>query len=106
MSFDHIVVDASLERGHYHQLTTSELDKLDNAEALYERGRRLRNGISVKMDEEAGWKLFVEAAKLGHAVALALCFHNGRGTAKNLNRGFELFHASAERGHPGGSLRL
>ena len=58
MSLEHIISNASLERGHYHQLATRELEKLDDAEALYERGRRLRNGIDVLMDEEAGWKLF------------------------------------------------
>ncbi len=106
MSLEHIVPNASLERGHYHQLATRELDKLDDAEALYERGWRLRSGIGVTMNEEAGWKLIIEAAKLGHAVALATCFRFGRGAEKNLNRAVELFRASAERGHAGGSLLL
>ncbi len=106
MSLENIVADASLERGHYHQLATRELGKLDNAEALFERGRRLRNGIGVATNEEAGWQLAIEAATLGHPVALAFCFHYGRGTDKNPNRAAELYRASAERGHAGGSLRL
>ena len=106
MSLDHTISNASLERVRYHQLASRELDKLNDAEALYERGRRLRNGIGVAKNEEAGWQLAIEAAKLGHPVALAFCFHYGRGTAKNPNRAAELYRASAERGHAGGSLRL
>jgi hypothetical protein len=77
MSLDHTVPNASLERGHYHQLASRELDKLNDAEALYERGRRLRLGIGVATNEEAGWQLAIEAAKLGHPVTLAFCFHSG-----------------------------
>jgi TPR repeat protein len=104
MSLDRIVPNASLERGHYHQLASRELDELDDAEALYERGRRLRLGIGVAKNEEAGWQLTIEAAKLGHPVALGSCFGFGRGTAKNPNRATELYRASAERGHAAGSL--
>lgn len=106
MSLENIVANASLERKHYHQLATSELDKLDDAEALYERGRRLLDGVGVLEDSEAGWDLIIESAKLGHPVALGLCFHEGRGTKQNQNRAIELYRASAERGHPAGSLRL
>jgi TPR repeat protein len=106
MSLERIVPDASLERGHYHQLATSELDKLDDAEALYERGSRLQNGIDVDMNDEAGWNLILEAAKLGHAIALAESSLEGRGTPKNPKRAVELLRPSAERGHPAGSLLL
>jgi hypothetical protein len=78
MSLDRIAPDASLERGHYHQLATPELDRLNHAEAHYERGRRFRSGISVTKNEEVGWKLTIEAAKLGHPVALAVCFRYGQ----------------------------
>ncbi len=74
----------------------------DDAEALFESGRRLRNGVGLAKDEEAGWKLIIEAAKLGHAVALGFCFFFGRGTAENLTRAVELYRTSAERGHPAG----
>jgi TPR repeat protein len=102
MSLERIVPDALLERGHYHQLALRELDKLNDAEALFERGKRLRLGIGIIQNEEAGWKLIIEAAKLGHPLALALCFYVGQGTAKNLNRAVELYRASAEREHPAG----
>jgi TPR repeat protein len=106
MSLERVIPNASLERTYYHQIATSELDKLDDAEALFERGRRLRLGIALAKDEEAGWNLIIESAKLGHPVALGLCFHEGRGTKQNQNRAIELYRASAERGHPAGSLRL
>jgi hypothetical protein len=103
MSLEHVIIDAALERGHYHTLASSEIRKLDDAEALFERGRRLRIGIGVAMDAEAGWTLNIESAKLGHAVALAFCFKEGRGTSKDHNCAFQLFRASAERGHPDGT---
>jgi TPR repeat protein len=104
MSLEHIVPNASLERGHYHQLATSELDKLNDAEALFERGWRLRGGIGVANDAKGGWSLTIEAAKLGHPVALGVCSDFGRGTAKNHNRAVELYRASSARGHVIGSL--
>jgi TPR repeat protein len=104
MSLEHIVPNASVERGHYHQLAARELDKLDDAEARYERGWRLRKGIGVEKDEEEGWALIIESAKLGHPTALGICSLNGRGTTKNLKRAAELFRASADRGHATGSI--
>jgi TPR repeat protein len=104
MSLGNIVADPSFERGHYHQLATSELDKLDDAEALFERGRRLRYGIGVAEDKGVGLKLIIESAKLGHPVALAYCFATGQGTKQNVYRAFELYRASAERGHASGSI--
>jgi TPR repeat protein len=106
MSLERVVPNASLERVHYHQLATRELNKLNDAEARYERGRRLRDEIGVDMNEEAGWKLIIKAAKRGHPVALAECFSIGRGTAKNLKRAAGLYRSSADRGHPAGLLYL
>ncbi len=105
MSLDHIVPNASLERGHYHQLATRELDQLDDAEALFERAFRLVIGIGATRNREAAGKLIMESAKLGHPVALALCLEQA-GTAKNIKRAIELHRASAERGHVSGSLHL
>ncbi len=104
MSLEHIVADASLERSHYHQLSTRELDQLHDAEALFERGYRLRKGIGVKRDGAKGWTLALASAQLGHPVALAFCFLFGQGTDKNLQRAAELLLASAQRNHPLGSL--
>jgi TPR repeat protein len=106
MSLEQIVPNVSLERGHYHQLSPRELYQLEDAEALFERGRRNFFGVFVAKDKDAGWKLNIEAAKLGHPVALAACFRKGQGTAKNPNRAIEIYRASAERGHASGSPRL
>ncbi len=104
MSLDDVVVDPLLERIHYYQLSKSELEKLEDAEALFERGRRLRLGIDEKTDEVAGWILVIDAARLGHPVALAFCFLFGRGTTKNLERAVQLCRTSAVRGHVVGLL--
>ncbi len=104
---DDIVADASLERAWYHKLAWRDLEELGDAESIYERGRRIRNGHGVAKDEEGCWSLIIEAARLGHTVALGFCFRYGHGTSHiDLGRATELFRASAERGHPAGSASL
>jgi TPR repeat protein len=102
MSLENIVPDGSVERGHYHLLTHEELNKLDDAEALFVRGDRFQAGVGIAIDEEAGWRLIIESAKLGHPVALACCFQYAKGTLKNLQRAAELYRQAADRGHPAG----
>jgi hypothetical protein len=101
MSLVHIIPNvgnASLERGYYHKLSFQDLDKLDDAEALFERGRRLRTGTCNKKDEKKGWELMSQAAELGHPVAQAAIFERQR----MLDQAVELYLASAERGHASG----
>ncbi len=87
-------------------MSSLELDSLHDAEAIYERGRRSRFGIGKVPDDTTAWSLYIQAAQLGHPVALALCFDFGRGTTKNLQRAVQLYRESAARGHPAGSFDL
>jgi TPR repeat protein len=102
-SLENFTADASLERNEYHTLDLHELTKLDDAEALYQRGDRLRQGIKAFKNETSGWRLIIEAAGRGHAVALGLCFVHGRGVEQNEARAIELLRASADRGHASGA---
>jgi TPR repeat protein len=108
MSLAKIEADPSLEQPRHHLLPQHVLEKLEDAEALYELGRRRRNGANVKIDEELGWELTIQAAKLGHPVALATCLDQGKGTEKDSARALELYKQSAARSHPAGmrSFRL
>jgi hypothetical protein len=102
MSLEHITADASLERKHYHELSARELEQRRDAEALFERGRRLGFGVGTAKKDEEGWALIVEAARLGHPVALAFCFHFGQATQQSSQRSCELLKTSSARGHPAG----
>jgi TPR repeat protein len=105
MSLEDVVPRGELERPRYHLLSWKELEALDDPEALYERGRRFRNGICCVREPEKGWKLNIEAARFGHPVALASCFDQGQGVQKNEPRAFALYRESAARGHPAGAAR-
>jgi TPR repeat protein len=103
MPLENVTADASLERNEYHKLDIPKLDKLDDAEALYQRGDRTMHGINIEANAELGWSMIIEAAHRGHAVALGVCFLRGKGVEKNEARAFELFRASADRGHASGT---
>jgi TPR repeat protein len=103
MSLGNVTADASLERNEYHKLELHQLDKLDDAEALYQRADRIMNGIGIKMNEESGLEMMIEAARCGHPVALGVCFLEGEGVRQNEVRAVELFRASADRGHASGA---
>jgi TPR repeat protein len=92
----------SVERPRHHLVPQAQLELLDDPDSLCERSRRLRLGIYVCADEESGWNLNIQAARLGHPVALALCFLFGRGAKVNIAKAVELLRGSAERGHPAG----
>jgi hypothetical protein len=98
-----VIVDPSLEHPDYHLLSQEKLEELDDVEALFERGRRQVVGIGVSIDESLGWLQVVHAAQLGHGVALAACYCNGKGIEENLPRAIELFTQTSERGHPAGT---
>jgi TPR repeat protein len=98
-----VTADTSLERNEYHKLALHQLGKLGNAEALYQIADRILHGIGVKENGELGWVILDEAARCGHAVALGRCFLRGRGVEQSKARAFELFRASADRGHVSGS---
>ncbi len=99
MSFENIVARAELEWHGYHELSEEQLRLKDDPEALLQRGIRLWLGIAVRVDVDSGWELIITSAKLGHPVALALCFLSGKGTQKNVQHGIELLSDSASRGH-------
>jgi hypothetical protein len=98
-----VTADASAERNEYHKLALNQLDKLDDAEALYQIGDRIMHGIGIEEDKKLGLGIMIEAARRGHAVALGVCFLRGRGIKRNDARAFELIRASADRGHASGA---
>jgi hypothetical protein len=100
------VVKPELEKNDYHRLSLAELEALSpEPEALFQRGYRLRHGISVKANEDLGWELTIEAARAGHPVATARCYEHGVGAPKDLAKALSLSHESAARGHSSGTLR-
>jgi TPR repeat protein len=103
MSLASVIPDPSLERKDYHLLSQEELDTLEDAEALFERGRRLKNGICVNVDEKLSWEYIIASARQGHPVALAYCYDFGRELNKDLQRSVQIIRGSAERNHPAGS---
>ena len=103
MSLENIVARAELERHGYHELSEEQLRLKDDPEALLHRGIRLKHGIGVRMDKGSGWEAIMSPAKLGHPVALALCFLYGKGTKSNAQRSIELLRDSASRGHAVGN---
>jgi TPR repeat protein len=105
MSLEHIVPVAELERQGYHLLPQRQLETLADAEALYERARRLRNGEGIREDSKSAWAFTYKSAQLGHPLALADCYRFGHETAKNPDKAAHYYRASAERGHPAGMLR-
>ena len=94
-----IIARAELERHGYHELSEEQLRLKDDPQALLERGIRLWHAIGVRKDEVSGWELIVSSAKLGHPVALALCFLHGYGAEENVQRAVELLSDSSSRGH-------
>jgi TPR repeat protein len=106
MSLVSVVPDHSLERAAYHLLEASQLEVMVDAEALFEKGRRLRQGVGVAINEAAGWALTISAAKLGHPIALAYCLDSGYGVAQDQERAAKIYGKSAELGHPVGELWL
>jgi TPR repeat protein len=91
--------DPSLERYGYHCLPQHQLELLDDIEARFERGDRLRLGLKVLMEEDRGWAEIIATAKLGHPVALGLCLLFGKGVEKNQELAVEILKPSSDRGH-------
>ncbi len=105
MSLDNIIPNAALERPYYHLLSQAQLEQLDDAEALYECGRRLVAGLGLHVNEDAGWDLVVRAAQQGHPLAQGSCFQYGRACTPQTDRALALYRKSAERGHPCSKLK-
>jgi TPR repeat protein len=103
MSIGEIIPNPSLEQPHYHTLAQEILEKLDDAEALYERGRRLFLGIGIMRDRNTAWELIHRSALQGHPVAIASCYNCGQFTNRDTARACNLFQESALRGHPSGT---
>jgi hypothetical protein len=78
VSLENIIARAELERHGYHELSEEQLRLKDDPEALLDRGHRMWEGIGVHMNVVSGQDLIISSAKLGHPVALALCFLFGR----------------------------
>ncbi len=105
MSLNSVTADPSVERLNYHLLTPTELEKLDDIEALFIRGDRMYDGVGTAKDEEGGWKLIMEAAKRGHSVALGLCIQFEKDATKNSALAASLYKRSAKHGHAIGNLQ-
>jgi TPR repeat protein len=104
MSLKSVTPQPTFERVSYHLLPLNELNLLDDPEALFERGDRIRLGVGTRREEQRGWRLIIKAAQLGHPVALAYCFEEGRGVAEDPKLAFEMYTASSHRGHPSGNV--
>jgi TPR repeat protein len=103
MSLHEVQPNLELERNSYHTLSRQALAQrvaAQEPEALYVYGTRLRLGINAEKNEEAGWAYTVAAAQLGHPVALGKVCETGQGTEPDHERAVQLYHLSAERGHP------
>jgi hypothetical protein len=101
ISLAEVESNPALEGPHYHLLPQAQLDLLSDAEALYERGRRLRNGVCVCRNDELGWQETIRAAEQGHPVALATCYFMGKiETIRCAEKGAQMWRDSAMRGHP------
>ena len=99
-----VMPNAMLERPEYHLLSNRELRlRGDEPEALYALGYNLLYGMDVVRNEQAGWDLIHQAARLGHPIALATCLRDGKGGEQDIPRAFQLFAESAARGHPSGN---
>ena len=98
-----IIARAELERHGYHELSEEQLRLKDDPEALLRRGIRLKHGIGARIDRDSGWQAIMSSAKLGHPVALALCFLYAKGTERNMQSAIELLRDSASRGHAAGN---
>ncbi len=98
-----VTADASAERNIYHKLTLHQLEKIDDAESLFQVADRIIDGIGIEQNREMGWGMMIEAARRGHPVALGACFLFGQGVKKNKAQAIELFRASADRGHASGT---
>jgi hypothetical protein len=105
MSLEEITPNASVERHGYHELSEEQLRLKDDPEALFERGTRLRHGIGVRANDNTGWELIISSAKLGHPVALALCFKFGK-LSGDVEKAAELLRDSASRGHVAGIVLM
>ncbi len=99
MSLENIQANPELERLGYHLLPQRQLNLLTDAEALYEKGKRLRNAVGGPEDDVRGWELTIEAAHKGHPVAQADCWRFGRGTKADHARAVQMYRESTERGH-------
>lgn len=58
-----------LEHLDYFRLSYEELERIDDAESMLERGFRLTYAIDVLSDADKGMRLIEEAERLGHPVA-------------------------------------
>jgi hypothetical protein len=103
MPLENVTANALLERSEYHKLSFDQLEKLDDAEALFQRADRLLWGMGINPNEKLADGFMIEAARRGHPLALGVCFLRGKGLDMNETRGVELLQASADRGYASGS---
>jgi TPR repeat protein len=102
----HVVPKEELLRD-YIRLSTEHVRRIAasrDAEALFEYGSRLRNSDRAELNEAEGWQFIEAAAKLGHPVALGLCFFYGQGVEEDRQRAFELFESAAQQSNARGKI--
>jgi TPR repeat protein len=92
---------------NYFRLNKRELlERAQNgeAEALFELGYRLRQGVGFSCDEERSLELTVRAALLGHPVALGFCFYNAIRVTRDEQRALELYLQASQHNSVAGKL--
>jgi TPR repeat protein len=91
----------SLEIPEYQKLEPSHLRAMkDSPEAMVQLAYRHSCRIAGEYDNCMASVLYLQAAKLGHPVALGVCLFQGIGSLFYQERGLTLISESANRGHP------
>jgi TPR repeat protein len=95
--------DYSLLQLHYHTVPTRKLLELrptGDVEALCELGFRLRCGIDCACDEDEGWRYTIQAARIGHPMAIGRCYDFGKGgVSQDFVKAVEFYRECAERNY-------
>ena len=100
MSLKKVKIDYSLAKFGYQTYDWETLFEIDDAESIYERGIRLLEGIGVRRAHREGEGMILEAAKMGHPLAMAkgidLCI-----IKQKTERAFEILKECTNRGYTG-----
>lgn len=100
MDFEGVTPLPELERPGYHKLSVGDLERIGDAESLFELGMRYLEAMGVRNDPHKGKDLIKNAALKGHPVALAWLM-------APICRASENFYAeSVSRGHPRGACHI
>ena len=93
MSLKNATADASAERNECHKLHFDQLDKLDDAQALFNAALRLLHAAAQKNHREAQY-------------VLGKCYKEGNGVEQNYFKSACLLNSAADHGHQNASVTL